>query len=123
MGFSTTSSVGLMVFHRCSGTIGTVPSTSGPLTKAGALNVKVTWVSSTAVAVPSKPMLLMAALFFNRPKVNATSFAVKGWPSLHVTPSRRVTERTVPSLFQDCCVPSSGTRSDTLALLTKNSVS
>jgi hypothetical protein len=52
-GFSTTSAVGSTSAHRCSGTIGTPDSTSGPCTKAGASKVKVTWVSSVAVAVPA----------------------------------------------------------------------
>ncbi len=115
-GFSMTSSTGLMSFHRCSGTIG-VFITSGPLTNAGCSKVNVTCVSSTAFAVPSKPPLLIDGLSLRRVKVNSTSFAVNGSPSLQVTPSRRVTDSSVPSSFHDCSVPSSGTGSRTSALL------
>ncbi|URN11473.1 hypothetical protein LUW77_04315 [Streptomyces radiopugnans] len=40
--------------------------------------------------------------------VKTTSSAVNASPSDHLTPSRRVTESSVPSPFQEYSVPSSG---------------
>jgi hypothetical protein len=107
-GSAMTSVVGSMSLHRCSGTIGVRPSRAGPVTNAGWSQVKVTCVSSAAVTVPSKPLVLIEGVSSSISKVKTTSSAVKASPSDQVASSRRVTSSCVPSAFQVYSLPSRG---------------
>lgn len=119
-GFSMTSSAGSTSFQMCSGTM-TWLRTSGPLTNAVAGKRNSTCVASVFTASPSKPMPLMEAFSLSMVKVKTTSSASNASPSVHFTPSRRVTASVVPSSFHEYSVPRSGTGSVTSALLRKKS--
>src|SRR5262249_21005047 len=103
------SLLGSAIFDQmCSGTIAMLPSSPGSSVNEVDGNVSVTVLSSVATAVHLAPVVLSPGLFWNRVKVKATSFAVKGWPSVHLTPCRVVIVSTVPSAFHEYPVASTG---------------
>ena len=104
--------------HTCWGTIGTwaIVAAKGTF---GALNVSVTSlpVDETADTCCHTPLLSRAGNFFSRLKVNTTSLAVKGLPSLHLTPWR-IVKTSVLASVNVCPVARNGVYVPSVALTT-----
>ena len=72
----------------------------GPGLLSLSLNVSLSTIVSEAThSLMALDMTMSGAARRRMPKVNTTSSAVKGWPSLHVTPSRSLTVISVKSLL------------------------
>ena len=117
-GFSLRSVVGsLMSFQMCSGTIAWLASTAGSCMKDFDLKVSTAVSSDVAFAVAARPDGFSAGVFETRLNVNATSFAVNGWPSFHFTSWRILMVSSVPAAFQEKPDASTGVGSDCFAKL------
>ncbi len=107
----------LMSFQMCSGTIAWLASTAGSCIRDFDLKVSTAVSSAVAFAVAARPDGFSAGVFAIRLNVNATSFAVNGCPSFHLTPGRVLMVSSVPASFQEKLLASTGVGSDFLAKL------
>src|SRR6476646_9695666 len=95
----------------CLGTIGTWLAKLKKYGVATSANCSVTWLPLAATLCRPAPVhsayRSVAGVCFMRLKVNTTSSAEKGWPSLHFTPSRIVKTidfLSAPHLYEDASI-------------------
>src|SRR5215468_11068166 len=100
-GFGSAKAAGLEIFcQMCFGTI-YIPAMRNKLAYSGCLKVSTAVVGFGAVALSGTgggETGVSEALSFSRLKLNATSLAVIGLPSLNLTPLRIVSVRVLPPL-------------------------